>query len=335
MKKYNLHIARSPLQLINIIEAIESLELLNNILIVIERKSQDNNSQIQKVLKSVDYRWEKSFYIQKTSNSNLLAYVKMIKELKKLSFSHMFTGDIDSISNVIVANLRPDKVFLVDDGTSTLKRHEALLQDEKLRFKDKVKLFRFNLFGLRSHTPYKINFFTFFDIHQKADEIIIKNEFKSLKKRFKLSASKSDKVYILGQPLYGKEISETTFIENLKRILDFYSAKEIIYLKHRYENPTDNIKALLNGRAEIVQNEYPIELDFLIKQEYPQYLTGFFSTALYTLKQMFSEAEVKAFYIPKNEFFNDERAEVVENYYDFFRENGFDIITDKVKEPLA
>ncbi len=326
MKKYNLHIARSPLQLINIFEAIETMELSNNILIVIERASVENNNQIKEVLKQIDYEWDKVFNIEKTSNSNFLDYIKMIKQINKFEYNYIFTGDIDSISNIIVANVKYEKVFLVDDGTSTLKRHEALLEKKVLKFKDKIKLLRFKLFGLKSHADYKINFFTFFDIKQKADETIVKNEFKSLKKRFNLSTNKSEKVYILGQPIYNKEISEEAFIQHLEKLLNYYDGKEIIYILHRYEKLTPDIETLLEGKATLYRSEYPIELDFLIKQEYPQHLTGFFSTALYTLKQMFIESDVKLFYIDKNEFFNPDRAEVVENYYDFFQENGFDII---------
>ncbi len=326
MKQYNLHIVRSPLQLINILEAIETLSLENNILVIIDRKSMSNNRQIQEVLKAIDYPWAMQFHIEKKSKTSFLDYVKLIKKIRAFHFKHIFTGDIDSISNVIIANLKHEKIFLVDDGTSTLKRHEALLKDSKLRFKDRMKLLRFSMFGLKAHKEYKLNFFTFFDIAPKADETIVKNAFTHLKKQFNLSQSKSDKVYILGQPIYNKEIPEDIFIEHLEKILKYYQGKEIVYVKHRYENIPQKVAALLKDRVEIYVNKYPIELDFLIKQEYPRYITGFFSTALYTLKQMFPESEVTLFHIDKKHFFNPERSEVVENYYTFFNDNGFKTI---------
>jgi predicted Zn-dependent protease with MMP-like domain len=182
------------------------------------------------------------------------------------------------------------------------------------------------MFGLKAHKEYKLNFFTFFDITPKADETIVKNAFTNLKKQFNLSQSQSEKVYILGQPIYNKEIPEDVFIEHLEKILKQYHGKEIIYVKHRYENIPQKVAALLKERVEIYVNKYPIELDFLIKQEYPRYITGFFSTALYTLKQMFPESEVTLFHIDKKHFFKPERAEVVENYYTFFSDNGFKIV---------
>lgn len=326
MKKYNLHIVRSPLQLINILEAIETLSLKNNILVVIDRKNEANSVQIQAVLNAVDYKWEKVFTIKKSSNSNLLAYVKLIKEIRVYEFINIFIGDIDTISNVIIANLKHEKVFLVDDGTSTLKRHETLLKKPKFSLQGKIKLLRFKLFGLKAFKKYQVNFFTFFDLKQKLNEIIIKNEFKNLKKKFALSNEGSNKVYILGQPLYNKEISEDDFIIHLKKILDYYSDKELIYLKHRYETPTEKILTLLKGRATIYENKYPIELDFLLKKEYPKFITGFFSTGLYTLNMMYSEADIKAFYMNKTLFFDKDRAEVVDNYYNFFAENKIEII---------
>ncbi|MEA2019081.1 MAG: hypothetical protein U9N59_11590 [Campylobacterota bacterium] len=327
MKTYNLHIARSPLQLINILEAIETLSLENNILLILDRKNQSNKEQLQEVLSKIDYEWEKVYHVEKTSNSNLMDYIKLVKEIKKLNYKYIFTGDIDSITNVIVANLKHEKVFLVDDGTSTLKRHEELLKDVKMTLSSKLKLFRFNLFGLKSYKKYSVNFFSFFDLKQKKDETIILNEFKNLKKKFKLTKNYDDTVYLLGQPIYNKEISEDDFLVHLNKILDFYKGKKIVYLKHRYEKPTQSIKELLKKNSiDIVQNEYPIELEFLIRGEYPTNITGFFSTAIYTLSRMFSEADSKAFYIDKDLFFKDERGDVVENYYEFFTKSGIEII---------
>jgi len=327
MKTYNLHIARSPLQLINILEAIETLSLENNILLILDRKNKSNKEQLQEVLAKVDYEWEKIYHVEKTGNSNLMDYIKIIKEIKRLNYKYIFTGDIDSITNVIVANLEYEKVFLVDDGTSTLKRHESLLEDVKMTLSSKLKLMRFNLFGLKSYKPYSVNFFSFFDLKQKKDEIIILNEFKNLKKKFKLTKNYDDTVYLLGQPIYNKEIREEEFLVHLSKILEFYNGKNIVYLKHRYETPTKNIKELLNKNSvDIIQNEYPIELEFLIRGEYPTNITGFFSTAIYTLSKMFSEADSKAFYIDKNLFFKSERADVVENYYEFFTKSGIEVI---------
>lgn len=327
MKTYNLHIARSPLQLINILEAIETLSLENNILVILDRKNQSNKDQLQEVLEKIDYNWEEIYHVEKKGNSNLLDYIKLIKKIKKLNYKYIFTGDIDSISNVIISNIKHEKVFLVDDGTSTLIRHEELLKDKKISFSSRLKQLRFNLFGLKAHKTYDINFFSFFDLKQKKNETIILNEFKNLKKRFKLSDNHQDTVYLLGQPIYNKEVSEDDFLTHLEKILKFYSDKKVVYLKHRYETPTEKIKKMLDKyNVDIVKNEYPIELEFLIKGEYPKNITGFFSTAIYTLSRMFSEADSKAFYIDKNLFFKSERGNVVDNYYDFFNQSGIEII---------
>lgn len=324
---FNLHIVRSPLQLINILEAIDTFCLQNNILVIIDRKSSANNQQIQEVLNSIKFDWHRVIHIKKASKSNLFDYVTLIKELQTKNFEHIFTGDIDSISEILFANLVYKKIFLVDDGTSTLMRHETLLTHRAPTLKERFKRLRFKFFGLKTASTYRLNFFTFFDITPKADEVIVKNSFSHLKKRFHLSQNYNHNIYILGQPLYNKEISEASYIEALKRIFQNYSDKKCIYVKHRYENLTEPIKELLKPHATIYENPYPIELDFLIKQEYPRSITGFFSTALYTLKQMFPEAQILAFEIESHHFFKQERAEVVANYYTFFKESGLEIHT--------
>lgn len=326
MENYNLHIVRSPLQLINVVEAIKTMALKNNILIMIGRPSETNNRQIEDVLKVINYQWRKIYYVEKTSKSNFIAYVRLIKEIKKLSFENIFIGEIDTINTVIIANVNYKNVFLVDDGASTIKRHNELLKEKKVSFREKMKFLRFKLFGLKGYKPYKINFFSFFDLEQKSDEIIVKNDFKNLKNNFQFEKNYSNNVYILGQPLYNKQITEETYINGLCKIFDYYKDKDFIYLKHRYEKPTATILDFLEIRAKVVQNQYPIEFDFLLKQEYPKYITGFFSTALYTLDRMFSDAEIKAFYIEKELFFNQENGEVVNECYDFFEKNNICIV---------
>jgi len=41
---------------------------------------------------------------------------------------------------------------------------------------------------------------------------------------------------------------------------------------------------------------------------------------------MYNEADIKAFYMDKSLFFDEQRAEVVENYYEFFKTNGIEIV---------
>lgn len=326
MLLYNLHIVKSPLQLINVVEAIDTFHLSNNILVIIDTQKSANNAQMQDVLHAIELHWHKVYHIQKSSGSTLFSYVKLIKELKHFSYDHIFFGGVNSTVNVMFANLTYKNIFLVDDGTATLKRYDILLHDKPRKFSDELRMLRYRFFGLKVYKPYRTNYFTFFNITSQRGEKIVKNEFIHLKKRFNLAFSQHEKVYILGQPIYNTEISEENFLSYLQKIFEYYSGKEIVYQLHRSEVLTPKIEEFLHTRASIQKNRYPVELDFLIKKEYPKHITGFFSTALYTLDMMFPQTEVNAFYISKETFLDKERADIVQNYYDFFINNGIKVI---------
>ena len=133
MKKNNLFILRSPLQIINAIEAIEQFKLKNNILVLIFNSLDTNTRQINELVSL--HKWEQIIRLEDRSKSKLFRYVKLVKELKKYSFNYLYFGNLGTIQKILIANLKQDNVYLLDDGTSTIMYYNNIKISKSWRSK--------------------------------------------------------------------------------------------------------------------------------------------------------------------------------------------------------
>ena len=129
--KDNLFIVRSPLQLINCIEAIHYFNLTNNTLVVIYNNTSNTNSQINQL--KDDHLWKAQILInEKKEKSKLLVYVLLIKRLKQIPYNYVFFGDFGSIFKAILTNVSKQQIWHVDDGSSTINRYKEILSPKKI-----------------------------------------------------------------------------------------------------------------------------------------------------------------------------------------------------------
>lgn len=308
----NLFIIRSPLQLLNAVEAIFHFSLFddNNILYIIDTKGLSNNEQINNILKN--YAWTEIVKIESTRKSNFLNYIDMLKKLKKDDYKYLFLGDYGNIHKIIMANIQVENIFLLDDGTASIVIQEKLLNNE-FNMKDIFKLLRYLPFGLSIKKTKKINFFTIFAL-KKTDNIgIIQNEMKNLKFNYDIEHFKnSQHIHILGQPfIESKILSQETYIKYfISSVKKYYYNNEMIeYFPHRAEN-IDNAVTNLKNKFEnfsIIQNSIPLEKYFLENKIYPSIIIGFTSTALFTLKILFPRAEIFYIEVPQEDIFPDKK----------------------------
>lgn len=328
MKK-NLFIIRSPLQLINMLEAIKEFNLKNNLFIIIETKSNANNIQISEVLKLYNTHDIEINTLKSYSNSKLFHYIKLIKSLQKYTYDYIFIGSYGSIQNIICQNLKSNNIFLVDDGTMTLQIQKEIYN--KKSFKDNIKTLRYQLFGLKTLKYNKVNFFTFLDLQPLQDEIIIKNCFNYLQEIFSQSNkndSSSEIIYIIGQPLYNhsNELTEISYMKYLKEIFLNYPEHKIYYIPHRSEKISLQLHTYITTYAKIHINKYPIEIELLLNNiPKPTIVVGFFSTALYTIMKMYQDIHVFSYKIQDKDILDSKRLIEIKNFYNFFELNNIKI----------
>lgn len=296
----NLFILKSPLQIINAIEAIEHFNLKNNIFVFIYSDMIDNEKQMRQL---VDIsKVDKVIHIKKSFKSKLLKYVQLVKNLKKYEYENVFLGEIGKLHKVIIANVVKSKVFLLDDGTVTLRFYENVIKPN-IYNSYKFKEMRFLFFGLKIKVKDKINLFTYFDLKPVHGIEVVKNKLTYFKKNCLKDSKKSDDlIYFIGQPLDDINVIDVnTYKVVLEKLTTIYN-KKIIYIPHRYESKKlrDAILSINNPLLTIKNLNMPIEMFFIGKRIYPAHIISYCSTALTTLTLLYDDIKVNYIEIPED-----------------------------------
>lgn len=292
----NLFIVRSPLQLLNAIEAKRYFNLSHSVLVIIHNTNTANSSQMESLITLSLF--EEIIHVENNRSSKISKFshqYSLIKKLQKNDYDHVFTGDYGTINQIILANLHLNTLYLLDDGTMTLVTHKTKLNpNHSIKWDKKIKLLRYKLFGLKTKHQHTVHLFTGFTLQPHGSEKIVTNNYNFLKTTYLQTAQKDDSLYLLGQPMTeAKYMSDETYIDYLKRIIRHYN-KPIIYIPHRTEIISENLKALANENFILQKNEGPIEIVFLSKRIYPMHVVSFFSTALFNLKKIFDATAIEA-----------------------------------------
>lgn len=293
----NLFIVRSPLQVINAYEASQYFATKNNILVLIHNSTINNTDQTRKIVEMLNV-WDEIIEIE-NKNTKFFQYVKLVKKLKKSVYENIFIGGFSTLHKIILANLKYKEAYVIDDGTATLAIQSSVKDYFNKRPLNGREL-RFLFFLLKTKIQKKIHYFTFFNLPNLNNELVIKHKFEHTKKLYHISNTINDNVlYFLGQHLVQEGCcSREVYMHYLNQIVQKYPEKKIIYIPHRSENILDEIKELESQKFQIHKNEIPIELFFLSKGIYPSNIASFISTALYTLSTIFPDSNVESFLIP-------------------------------------
>lgn len=311
----NLFIIGTPLQLINAIEAINYFKLENNILVIVYRSLIANKIQIDKIRNL--YKWEEVLEIEYSKHSSLLKYVHLTKYLKTHTYKYVFFPKLEVVPKLVIANVKKEKVFLLDDGGLTVTIYEKSIKTDKLNKYD-FKELRFLLFGLKVKIRDKINLFTYFNLPAINGIEVIKNSLLHLKNSVTDMKKESSVIYFLGQPI-SKLIDDAVYRDSIQSIIKKYN-KKIIYIPHRGES-VDKIKYLSeldNSMFSIENIGMPVELFFLNNEIYPSHVISYYSTALTTLDLIFEDTVINYIKIPENSGNKDAFDKSLRKYYKLF-----------------
>lgn len=319
----NIFLVRSPLQIINAIEAKEHFKLNNTLLVMMFNKSHTNTKQMKDTMKLSSWD-EVIVYEPNRKKSALLEQVKLIKKLKKDKYGYLFSGDFGTINKALIANLEVGKIYLVDDGTAAIIIHEKLYKKKKEAISKKLKLVRYSLFGLKYRIKQRVNFFTCFNLEKLGEEEIVINRYSHLQTHYLQRLEKDDKTYLLGQNLTeANYMDDKTYVSYIKKVIERYDG-DIIYMPHRAEIISDDLKALENDNFVFRENKGPIELMFIEKGIYPFRIISFFSSALFTLDRIFPDTSIEALNIKDNDLLSGK--DKVRSAYSFFNGTGIKLV---------
>lgn len=289
MKK-NLIIVGSPLQTINALEAVNFFKLENVVLVIAFNGLANNSNQMEEQIKSLAY--EEIIKIYPSSISKFSQYLKLIKYLQKYEYEKIFIGELGSAFRVIIANLRKEKIFLLDDGTVSIIDYEKSIKPNKLN-KYSFKEFRFLLAGLKIKVSDKINFFSYYEFEQLPGIEVIKNSLECMKKDFvQNNYDYGNTIFFLGQPSeIFSDLSELKI--DLNKIVTEFIDKKIFYIPHRAQSKEEvKMISLISDNIKILEVNKPVERYFIDNGIYPKHVISYISTGLTTIKILFSECNV-------------------------------------------
>ncbi len=300
----NLFIIGTPLQLINAIEAVHHFKLKNNILILVHRSRESNMKQMQEILDL--HPWDEIIEIPYSSNSSLMKYVKLVKDLKNHAYGYLFMAKLEVVPKLLLANLNKQKVFLLDDGTLTIAIYEKYIRTNKLN-KYNFKELRFLLFGLKVKIRDTINLFSLFNLSQANSNEVVKNNLDYLRETYLNTEARKefkkdeDTVYFLGQPL-DSLIDIREYKQSLEAVIKKYN-KKIIYICHRGESKQtqDLLSTIDKDYFELLDIGMPVELYFLFNKIYPSQIISYCSTAVTTVDLLYNECKSNYIQMPVTE----------------------------------
>lgn len=333
MNKKNLFIVASPLQFLNAMEAMHYFKTSCNILILIYNSSLNETDYNQKLNLLDVNEWEEVIYYdlaQIAKKRRFFEQVKLIKKLKKDTYTYLFSGDFGTIQQALMANLDIENIYLLDDGTASLVTYEVLKDKhfiEQLTFSKKMKLMRYRLMNLKYKIEQDINFFTIYNLKPLPHMKVIQHDFRYLKKSRLRACKKSNNIYILGQNLVEVGwITEEKYLQYLEKIIEKllkeHSGK-IIYKPHRSEKITMSYYSLQSEYFLIDQdiNKGPIETSLINENIYPSVIVSFFSSALFSLDKIFDDTLIYSVKIEERDLIKKEKNMAIINSCYAFLEN--------------
>jgi hypothetical protein len=328
----NLFLVKSPLQLLNAIEASNRFPSDKDILIIRFTSNNRTNSQLKQLLSFA--KWDTILQIRYSKLP--LNFIKEYHVLRKLirsenKFENIFIGDYRLLNfKIFPINLKHKKAYLLDDGTSTFTIQEFYLKDQK-EFPEKPvisfgkKVIAQYLFGFKTHLEERIHLFTCYNIEPHIGQEIVKNDYSytrtHINARRELRIDK-DKVYFIG----AKYVESNLMLENeyfliLKKIREAFNQKKFIYIPHRGERES-KLKDIEGLGIDIVNFSNIVEIELLYGSELPGIICGLTSSVLVNIPKIYPKIKVMAYKVNEEFFLPSYRQSVKSVYRRFESEEG-------------
>ncbi|MDD2991792.1 MAG: hypothetical protein PHI64_22910 [Zoogloea sp.] len=327
----NLYICRSPLQLLNCIEACEKLGQTggDNILLCAWRAELDR--QLMQRLLDLYPRWSEVYFFSLYPTKNQIQ--PMLRILRRhRHFSKIFVGDTTHLINIFLNKLwHFESIYLIDDGASTIRR-SALIANRSLHLLRKngsprsaLSSLMQDALGLSPMFAYQAQFFTYYEIqHPELADKIVKNDLNFSKSHIR-EKPRSQEVWFIGSDI------RQVVLENRDDYCDFLAQvhrkinlSKVVYIPHRKE--PDHYLAKISKRfdMEVRRLDNILELELIHADALPQAFASFTSSALDTI-DILAKSPITVFRIPASAIHETARS-VYDDVYDAMARKGFDII---------
>lgn len=340
----NIFLVKSPLQLLNAIEAKHHFELDDKdcyLLIMGDRKSYP---QLMKLV-IASQQWNNVVLLNRVGLvagnpwavcDDLGDVDRLRKTLLRSSFFSIrrlnrLAESIENVQYVFIGNnnsplmrhfsnsLNHQQTVLLDDGTATLdiarQRLEGKVARKANKLSKRIRLAAKHIFQkLNARQPESVVFFTAYKIAVTGSDRVINNDFAYLRSRA-LGLKATQTVYFLGSPLSEVGImSEAKYLESMRRVKKYYTGKDVLYVSHRRESQEKLAKLKSKYGFKLACFDFPVEYQFAFEGPRPVELASFISSALDNCRLIF-EDKMKIVAFKLNEI-NADRRDVVNEIYD-------------------
>ena len=355
----SVFLVKSPLQLLNAIEAKHHFKLNTEDCILIIMGDRKSRPQILE-LANLQHLWGKIILLNAVhllfgnpleDNSHYSApssfwqseifrssafHVRRLNRISKYvgEVKYIFIGYAKYVYMRHFVNTTPhQKTFLLDDGSATIKisreRKAGLNDTLHLPVNKKIKLFAQRIFqGMQSEAQASLCFFTAFDVSPGGKDTIVKNNFDYIR-NINHKSEQNDAVYFLGSPLNEAGIMpQTEYLECLQKVKHYFGDQKLIYVAHRREKKEnlDEIRRLLNIHT--VLFDFPIEYQIAVIGPRPKILASFVSSALDNCRLIMDDKlMIISFKFNLENCLKRENVESLYNYYTTKISDHFKVIT--------
>ncbi len=341
-------IVETPLQLLNAIEASFSLNLSNITLVIVTSPPFPKEvfspilafakwKQIEFLYVVHNYSPLKLSFLGRAVSEQLNEYVKECRQAAKRRRFDRLAKRLVNVDTLVLGSylsgymrhlankLRPRKLYLVDDGTDTLRvsnlrREQAVPEGiQQLPYWRKLKnLIRTSFVDWDTRQADSATFFTSYKLTLIPEDTLIRNDHSFLKSMLNHSGVLSE-VYFLGQPLVEDGyLQREDYLAYISRISQYYRSRTLIYVTHKRESQ-QMIDAVRNMGLQVRTFNLPIELQIL-QGGIPSELASFFCSALDNCFLIFGDnLSIKAFRIQPKHL--NPGCEFVQDIYDHFSRN--------------
>ncbi len=311
----NFFLVKTPLQLLNAIEARHYYQLNKEDCILVLMADRKSQAQLNNLADDVN-EWElvvdlntvPLFFSDPLQTENLklwgcglfkrsFFYAMRLNRIsqKITKANYIFIGHAQYVYMRHFANTLPcSKVVCLDDGNATYllaeERRCPKNKNNEKNFKKKLKLFlKTKIQKINNNDYKKLEFFTIYNIIAGEGDSVIKHSFSYLRKNI-TEKNITDEVYFIGSPISETRIlSQEEYLFHLKRVVKYFKNRDVVYISHRRESEM-NLKEISHKLGiKVVTFDYPLEYQLSIIGPRPKIMASFISSALDSCSLIFGD----------------------------------------------
>ena len=370
--KPNVFVVESPFQLLNALEAARYLALANNHLVILQFPGY-NEAAYAPLIRKEDWAVVMSVPWESEGGNNALEMLrgenvrkwykrylhwKRRRRFTRLSRSFGQAGNLllghyhaehKSYLHHLANNLKHERLYLVDDGTSTLtiNNHRKGIDIAANRQRDvtervagsifmKMKAYlRRRYWDWHVEEAESVTFFTIYELVVRKGDHVVKNGYRHLKS-VAGNPIQSNEVCFLGECLVEDNVmKEEPYLEHLRKVKDYFEGQQITYVPHPRESTLMVTKIADSLGFEIRRFGVPFEVAVVVRGYRPKVLASFNCSALESCSNILGGAlKIISFHIASEHMlYWSEEATAIYEYFRSKNDPNFEVIPLEIGEP--